>query len=177
MSVDATERPTILVTLDGSHFSEAILGTATSLAARIGATVELFTVGRPATAHDTPSARSYSEVTPAGAPNGTRMSVPLPSALMAPLVETREQALDRMGDEQRDYLQARAAELTEVSTSMTVVLDDDPARAIIAHARRTRPALIAMATHGRTGVAHLLAGSVCEAVIRSGVSPVLVIRP
>jgi len=34
-----------------------------------------------------------------------------------------------------------------------------------------------MATHGRTGISHLLAGSVCESVIRSGVAPVLVLRP
>ncbi|HET8648273.1 MAG TPA: universal stress protein, partial [Vicinamibacteria bacterium] len=44
-------------------------------------------------------------------------------------------------------------------------------------ARRTHPDLIAMATHGHGGARHLLAGSVCERVIRSGVAPVLVVRP
>ena len=36
--------------------------------------------------------------------------------------------------------------------------------------------LVIMATHGRTGLAHLLAGSVAEGVIRAASCPVLVIR-
>jgi nucleotide-binding universal stress UspA family protein len=36
--------------------------------------------------------------------------------------------------------------------------------------------LIIMATHGRTGLSHLLAGSVAEGVIRAASCPVLVIR-
>jgi nucleotide-binding universal stress UspA family protein len=34
-----------------------------------------------------------------------------------------------------------------------------------------------MATHARSGLAHLIVGSVAERVIRSGVAPVLVVRP
>ncbi len=36
--------------------------------------------------------------------------------------------------------------------------------------------LVIMATHGRTGLAHLLAGSVAEGVIRTASCPVLAIR-
>jgi hypothetical protein len=37
--------------------------------------------------------------------------------------------------------------------------------------------MIAMDTRGRTGLSHLLAGSVCEQVVRGGVAPVMVLRP
>lgn len=177
MEAHATTRPRILVTLDRSECSESVLPTVTNLAQSLGAEVELFAVGRPESAHDTPSHSTYGEITPQATSTGVPLSVPLPSAGIAPRVETRVQALDRLEAELRHYLQGQAARMAGVNTSITVELDDDPARAIVARARRTRPDLIAMATHGRTGLKHLLAGSVCEAVIRSGVAPVLVIRP
>jgi universal stress protein A len=37
--------------------------------------------------------------------------------------------------------------------------------------------LIVMATHGRTGLSHLLIGSVAERVVRTAPCPVLTIRP
>jgi universal stress protein A len=37
--------------------------------------------------------------------------------------------------------------------------------------------LVVMATHGRTGVAHLVLGSVAERVVRESACPVLTIRP
>ncbi len=37
--------------------------------------------------------------------------------------------------------------------------------------------LVVMATHGRTGVSHLVLGSVAERVVRESVCPVLTIRP
>lgn len=48
---------------------------------------------------------------------------------------------------------------------------------IIEQARETRPDVIVMATHGRTGVSHFFIGSVAERVIRHADRPVLVIRP
>jgi hypothetical protein len=37
--------------------------------------------------------------------------------------------------------------------------------------------LIVMATHGRTGLVHVLCGDVAESVLRSGVAPVLLVHP
>jgi nucleotide-binding universal stress UspA family protein len=37
--------------------------------------------------------------------------------------------------------------------------------------------LIVMATHGRTGLSHLLIGSLAERVVRTAPCPVLTIRP
>jgi nucleotide-binding universal stress UspA family protein len=177
MQANGIKRPTVLVTLDGSHFSEAILGTVMSLAPALGADVELFRVGNPHDARDTPLRAEYGELAPMATSTGTRVSVPLPSEQSALRVETREQAIDRIDANMREYLSKRAAELPGINTTIAVDIADDPAQAIIAHARRVRPDLIAMATHGRSGISQLLTGSVCESVIRSGVAPVIVIRP
>ena len=58
----------------------------------------------------------------------------------------------------------------------TVVKVGDPLLEIVAYAT-SRPAdLVVMGTHGRTGVAHLVLGSVAERVVRTAPCPVLTIR-
>ena len=49
-------------------------------------------------------------------------------------------------------------------------------QALVAHTLKTRPDLTVMATHGREGLAHLLAGSVTETVLQRGRCPVLSVR-
>jgi nucleotide-binding universal stress UspA family protein len=51
-----------------------------------------------------------------------------------------------------------------------------PAEEILAAARESSVDLIAMATHGRTGLGRLLFGSVAEAVLRHAPVPVFMIR-
>jgi nucleotide-binding universal stress UspA family protein len=169
--------PRILVTLDGSSLSEGILPTVRTLAGRLGARVELFRVARLARIHDTPGRDAFQEITPVTTHTGTQLRVPLPSALVAPPVETREQKITRIEAHFRDYLFDRARELEGIPTTVAVTVSADPAAAIIARARASRPDLIAMATHGRSGAGHFLASSVCEKVIRSGVAPVVVVCP
>ena len=53
----------------------------------------------------------------------------------------------------------------------------DPAEEIVAYARDADIDLIAMATHGRTGLRHLLMGSVAEQVLRRLAIPVMLVRP
>ena len=48
---------------------------------------------------------------------------------------------------------------------------------IVAAAKQCKAHLIIMATHGRTGVSHLLLGSVAERVVRTAPCPVLTLRP
>jgi nucleotide-binding universal stress UspA family protein len=49
--------------------------------------------------------------------------------------------------------------------------------AIVETAKQIKADLIAMATHGRTGMSHLLLGSVAERVVRTAPCPVLTLRP
>ncbi len=51
-----------------------------------------------------------------------------------------------------------------------------PAPAIVDYAAATGTNLIVMGTHGRTGLAHLLMGSVAEHVVRTARCPVLTVR-
>lgn len=52
----------------------------------------------------------------------------------------------------------------------------DPAETIAGYAARVQADLIVMATHGRTGLRHLVLGSCAEKVVRVAGCPVLVMR-
>ena len=68
------------------------------------------------------------------------------------------------------------AEDRERSAHVVLETSDHPAEAIIEYAKHARIDLIVMGTHGRTGVAHLLGGSVAERVVRTAPCPVLTVR-
>jgi len=89
-----------------------------------------------------------------------------------------ENFLARLRAETVDYLEAKTAELkkkgfNKVSFVAQVGLSADE---IIAFGRRTAESLIAMCTHGRSGVKRWVLGSVTETVVRHGGDPVLVVR-
>jgi nucleotide-binding universal stress UspA family protein len=52
---------------------------------------------------------------------------------------------------------------------------DRAAEAIVASARRNRADLIAMTTHGRSGLGRALLGSVADEVVRTAQCPVLLV--
>ena len=58
----------------------------------------------------------------------------------------------------------------------TLVRSGDPAEEILGCAKADGASLIAMSTHGRSGLRRTLFGSVAEAVIRSSPLPVLIVR-
>jgi nucleotide-binding universal stress UspA family protein len=64
-----------------------------------------------------------------------------------------------------------------VDVRATVVTDEQPARAIAAHAAAHDVDLIAMTTHGRGAFGRLVAGSVSEKVLRTTHTPMLMYRP
>lgn len=57
------------------------------------------------------------------------------------------------------------------------ILDGSPKSEIIQYARKEKCDLIVMATHGRTGLGHVLMGSVAETVVRTAPCPVMTVRP
>lgn len=67
-----------------------------------------------------------------------------------------------------DYQGAVAARVVEVGI---------PFIEIIRYAREKDIDMIVLATHGRTGLVHMLMGSVAEKVVRKAPCPVLTIRP
>jgi nucleotide-binding universal stress UspA family protein len=56
------------------------------------------------------------------------------------------------------------------------MLEGNPAREIVEHAKRCGADLVCMGTHGRGGLNRLLLGSVAERVVRASEVPVLTVR-
>ena len=86
--------------------------------------------------------------------------------------------MDREEHELLEYVAEVGRALVETGRPVhSAVHFGEPAGEIIEFARRGQFDLIVMATHGRSGLRETLQGSVTAAVIRSGVAPVLVLRP
>ena len=71
--------------------------------------------------------------------------------------------------------QLKVKELTGVSTE-SIVLHGEPSRRIVDYAVDWGADLIVMGTHGRTGLSHVVLGSVAERVVRHAQCPVLTVR-
>jgi nucleotide-binding universal stress UspA family protein len=59
----------------------------------------------------------------------------------------------------------------------TLVVEADPVEAILRTLKKSKAGLLAMGTHGRTGLARLRLGSVAESVLRQAARPVLTVGP
>ena len=57
------------------------------------------------------------------------------------------------------------------------VIEGSPRAVIVDYARDHHIDLIVLSTHGRSGLAHVILGSVAESVVRTAPCPVLTIRP
>jgi len=98
-----------------------------------------------------------------------------------------EYSLHPIYDSQQETNERAALELTLLPDQQllqragysvtTMVRFGDPAEEIAELARFTNIDIVAMATHGQTGLRHLLLGSVAEQVLHDLTIPVLLIRP
>jgi nucleotide-binding universal stress UspA family protein len=80
--------------------------------------------------------------------------------------------------ETREYLERAANALrSDLRTVNSLVLEGKPAAAIVRAAQDEHASAVAMATHGRTGLARLVMGSVADGVVHSSTIPILVVRP
>jgi len=102
---------------------------------------------------------------------------------LAPIA-TRGEGIPQLAD-QRDVEKAIHAELDRVrdqyfaevdDVRTTLVLGSNAADGLVHCAEKNGCDLIVVATHGRTGLAHLLIGSVAEKVVRHAPVSVLVVR-
>lgn len=89
--------------------------------------------------------------------------------------EPVDEAWRRAADRVRGHLDCLAGRLP---TEIDIVVERGATahQALVAFALKTRPDLTVMATHGREGLAHLLAGSVTETVMQRRPCPVLCVR-
>lgn len=93
------------------------------------------------------------------------------------VVESHGQALARLRDQELAELKGLAAKLGDRPVECQTVWSTEPADAIVQMARELGADVIVMATHGRSGLSKLVAGSISGDVMRSADVPVLLQRP
>lgn len=166
---DATMRA--LVPLDGSDTALAIMPAVRRLVEMApGIEVHLVTVLDPQ------AVRGRTEH-PIGEPLGAAMGTAAYRIPPPRLIESHGEAIARKSTEWREKLEDIAdRELPGTEAKVHVEWSHHTAKALIEAANELDVDVIAMATHGRSGLSHLLAGSVAEAVIRDSGRPVLVVR-
>ncbi len=138
----------ILVPTDFSEPSDAALDYARALAEKFGASLHLLHIIEPHTS----------------GPFSNELYIG-PSMYEVQVKEAQSKLAVRVPPADR----ARYGATTEVMTGMS-------ADTIVAFAGDQSVDLIVMGTHGRTGLAHLLMGSVAEHVVRTAPCPVLTVR-
>lgn len=140
----------IMVTLDGSELAELALPLATKLGRLFRSELLLFRAAvLPAVSYTSPD-----------------------------MVLLQQDLWTGAETEARTYLQSvvRPLEATGLRVH-TLTTPNSVVESIITVAETRDVDLIAMTTHGRTGLSRVVYGSVADRVIRSGVRPVLVVRP
>ena len=140
----------ILVPLDGSEVSRSVLPTIEDLAAACGATVVLFHAVTPVIA-------TYPGVE---------------------MIATSDGMLDERRIAAERFLADTAAPLEAAGLAVSrLVTIGSPVDAILSAALELRADMIAMSTHGRSGVGRLILGSVADAVLLRTHLPCLLLRP
>jgi nucleotide-binding universal stress UspA family protein len=143
-----TQLEKILVPTDFSQSATIALRFAEDLAKRSGASVCLI--------------HAY-EVTPYALPEGVPM---YDAALIARLRDELGQHIELLKQ------QTQKAGVPHVETKL---VEGNPARQIVLAAEQWGASLVVMGTHGRTGFAHLLLGSVAERVVRKAPCAVIAV--
>jgi nucleotide-binding universal stress UspA family protein len=165
----------ILATFDGSALSESILPQLEMLGRLPDVEFVLLRIARTGHGQQRSEAESAIGMQAPAIAGGGAVVVDGPKTGYA---ETKDQATERSRAEASDYLHAIAQRLPEGARwRAETVVDDHPQSAIVRYALHERPALIVMATHGESGLIHVLFGDVAESVVRSGVAPVLLVQP
>jgi nucleotide-binding universal stress UspA family protein len=90
-----------------------------------------------------------------------------------------EQAIEAGREAAHRYLESIATRLRAAGRLVEpcIVLHHDPARAILRESAARGVDLVALATHGRGGLARVRLGSVADKVVRAAPCPTLVARP
>lgn len=144
----------VLIPLDGSDEAEQAIGPAVDLGDPAGARFTLVSV--------------IPQLIPLGTMNPELM------------VDERERGEPRGPDgPERQYLERVAERLRSDArqVEVVVVVSGDASRAILTVAEQSGVDVIAIATHGRSGLSRLVMGSVAGELVRNAPMPVLVYRP
>jgi nucleotide-binding universal stress UspA family protein len=163
-AVDFTAVPTlknVLIPLDGSPLAEQVIEPAIAVGSLHDAEYTLVRVVKPVVRFDyLPDATTLTD--------GTRQ-----------LLDELGEQQKKQCDEARTYLEKVAEPLRgrSLRVQTRVLVEEEAATGIVKEARASNADLIAVATHGRSGLSRLLLGSVADKLLRGSGLPVLVCRP
>lgn len=165
-----------LIALDDSKHATQTLRAVGGWATTWAVEVHLLTVLSPGEVRDTVAAHDYTHaLTPAGMPSGHALHTAEPLPVLA---EDRTQAFDRIERETEEHLGTLAEKfMPGVPIKAHAVVAEDVTAAVLKAAAGVSADLIVVGTHGRTGLSHMIVGSVAEAIIRQAPIPVLVVGP
>ncbi len=152
--MDAVKIETILVPVDFSEYTSQVADYAVSLAKAFGSTVKLLHVIK---IPSLPESINWI----AAVPNTTEMNLP------EELIKISQTNLGDLADRYTDQGVSLESLVVEGVPFVEIV------RAVGEHGAD----MIVMGSHGRTGVSHILMGSVAEKVVRKASCPVLCIKP
>lgn len=146
------ELKTLIVALDGSELAERVLPYATAFAKKLKLSLILLRV----------------------------CETPI-DALQAPRKNLANRLAQRkalLAKEAQEYLEARVNELRNgaIPQIATKIVEGYPASALIDLAEKDQGNMVAMTTHGRSGLSRWIMGSVAEKVIHHSRAPVLLVR-
>lgn len=159
----------ILVPIDYSSQSDRALEWGASLAEKYGAQLLLLHVIAQAS-------EGLSERGPDRTDTFLPFALDNPSLYRAPGAQDEVMSIDLVEMAQNDLKDLAIAKLNErLSVSPTVGVGE-PADEILRLARDEAVDLIVMGTHGRSGLHHVLLGSVAETVMRNAFCPVFTVK-
>ncbi len=143
----------IAVALDRSGFGEAILGPAGQLAALFEAELVLVHVVHP--------------------------PLPIAEPPLPYVVGYDEEIARELEGQAETYLAAIAGTLRQQGLAVTIRIapGGDTATTVLGLVRESGAGMVAIASHGESGVRRLLLGSVADKVLRGATGPVLICRP
>ena len=157
----------ILLPLDGSALAAAMLPIVGKMAMNINATVVLLCAMQ----------EPKEEAQRAGMVRITHALTDVLVGSSNPQVDPYTQQLEREQAAAQSVLDLAAATLrAQGINTETIVEFGDPAESILKVAKQHEVDLIAMGTHGRSGLSRLLLGSVAEYVMRHSTVAVLLLR-
>ena len=152
----------VLVPLDGSTVAMQVLPYTAYIAKAAGAKLELMQVISP---YPRELMRELTRENREGQPRTT------------PLYEQWASVQEGLRRRAMDALNEASASMRGSGLDVTVTVDEgDPAQEILNVAGREPDTIIAISTHGRSGVGRWLVGSVTDKVVRYAAEPVLVVR-
>ena len=103
---------------------------------------------------------------------------PQDEAESASIVAALEPVAVRLHNQAEDYLERVAGSLQELGVATDIAVRSGPAADhIINEANEVEGTLVAMSTHGRTGLGRWIMGSVTDRVLHTTTAPLLVVHP